>query len=424
MDMTKLKGKEDWFKVIGLKSIDDPSGRVSRKEMVVSLDQYPHDLSLGPNPREPVLSSPVSKKIERTLKESPDRFHLLNRGVTLVAKGMEYDNSSSRVRLRFAEGEGEQRFFGILDGGNTNARINRWRKELGDGDFAELSKRCLNIQVLIPRLEGRPPTEEMTDLLNDIKEARNTSVQVKSKSLADARRQFNTLQTVLFNEPYFNRIAWHEGQKGNIDALQLITLLMLFYPPFSYDADGNQPANAYGHKERCLDAYLEYSQSQPEQLDRWIRILPDLILLYDSIQLTFPEFYQGHFGRIKEVRIWDEKKHEPGSKKYSKNPQPTTFLEYPMKYTYPMGWTLPIFSSLRALAYEDKSGGIIAWKRDPLQFWKTYGRELCARYEPHMRENGYEVKKIATSVLCYQAMWQSVVEFYKNDLLQEHGISA
>jgi len=41
-----------------------------------------------------------------------------------------------------------------------------------------------------------------------------------------------------------------------------------------------------------------------------------------------------------------------------------------------------------------------------------------------MKEAGYEVKKIATNLICYQAMRQTVVELYKDELLREAGVIA
>jgi len=117
-----LKNATDWFRVREYKDINDPSGQVSRKELVLSLDQYPFDFNLGPNPREPDPTSRVSKRIGETLAEDVNRenFHLLNRGVTVVAKQVEYDNKSQRVRLTLAESPEEDHLYGILDGGNTN----------------------------------------------------------------------------------------------------------------------------------------------------------------------------------------------------------------------------------------------------------------------------------------------------------------
>ena len=427
MDVSKLKRPVDWFRVVCLKDVDDPSNQMNRKEMVVSLDQYPFGFGLGPNPRRPDLTSRVSKKIQETLNENGANFHLLNRGITIVAKSLEYDNKTDRVRLGLHENEEEERYYGILDGGNTNERINKWREELGDVENAkeELGKRFVNVQVLIPRLDGDvAPTGPMEDLLNDIKEARNTSVQVKQKSLADARRHFELLKTILEKQPYFEHISWREGDRGSIDALDIIILLMIYYPRFSEDVPGREPSNAYGHKERCLDAYLEFADKNPEEFAKWIGIVPRIIEFYDKLQCTFPASYGGRFGGIKEVRICDEKRFERGaSKKYRKTPAKSQFFGNDMTYDYPRGWLFPIFAAFRILVGPDKSGTDIAWKRDPVRFWDDHGEELCSRYQPHMREAGYDPKKIATNLICYQAMRQAVADLYKDELLSEAGIA-
>jgi hypothetical protein len=124
MQTEALKKPTDWFKVSSFKNLEDPSGKIERREIVVSLDQYPFGFGLGPNPRLPNLGSPVSRKIGDTLTENWRTFHLLNRGVTLVAKKVEYDNKSERVRFMLGEATpDDDRVYGILDGGNTNERI-------------------------------------------------------------------------------------------------------------------------------------------------------------------------------------------------------------------------------------------------------------------------------------------------------------
>jgi len=424
MQTDTLKKCTDWFRVQSIKDVDDPSNRVARKEAVVSLDQYPYDFGLGPNPRQPVLTSPVSKKIGETLSESWRDFHLLNRGVVVVAKSVEYDNKSQRARLVLDEAEEEKRLFGILDGGNTNARINMWREVLEGEDEVRTREAFVNMQILVPHLKGAEPTSEMLDLLNDIKEARNTSVQVKSKSLADARRHFDSVKSVLQDEPYFEEISWHEGQGGSIDALQIVTLLMMYYPGFCTSADGGEPSNAYGHKERCLDAFLEYAEKEPGELEKWIKILPKAVRLFDEMQVTFPEQYGGRFGRITEVQIYDERRYERGNKKYRKTPSKSLFLGVRMKYSYPVGWLYPLFAAFRVLAGPDKSGQEILWKREPVEFWQTHGQEICERFNPHMVAAGNEPKKIATNLLAYQAMRQAVTDLYKDELLKEAGITA
>lgn len=424
MELHTFKKCTDWFRTNSYKDLEDPSGQVSRKEAVVPLDQYPFDFGLGPNPRQPVLTSPVSKRIGETLVENWENFHLLNRGITVVVKSVEYDNKSQRLRLVLDESPEDERLYGILDGGNTNARLNKWREELEDAAQQRLHETFVNMQILIPNVKGNIPSPEMLDLLNDIKEARNTSVQVKTKSLADARCHFETLKATLQHEPYFGQISWHEGSGGSIDALQIISLLMVYYPSFCAASEGGEPSNAYGHKERCLDAFLEYAEKEPDQLDAWIRILPKTLKLFDKMQMTFPDHYAGRFGKITEVQIYDERRYERGNKKYRKTPTKSLFLGKTMKYSYPAGWLYPIFAAFRILAGPDKSGGGVVWKRDPLEFWLNHGQEICERYFPHVVAAGYEPKKVATNLLAYQAVRQSVNDLYKDELLKEAGITA
>jgi hypothetical protein len=217
MQTASLKNPTDWFRVHCFRNLEDPTSKIERREMVVSLDQYPYDFGLGPNPRLPDLGSPVAKKIRDTLDDNWKRFHLLNRGVTIVAKKVEYDNKSQRVRLVLDEIPEEVRLYGLLDGGNTNERINLWRRDLSDEDaVSKLAETFVNAQVLIPALNGAGElSPEMRDLLNDIKQARNTSVQVKSKSLADARRHFDILKAALSKEPTTVRFL---GEREKVEA--------------------------------------------------------------------------------------------------------------------------------------------------------------------------------------------------------------
>ena len=426
MQIDTLKKCTDWFRVHSFRDLEDPSGRVARKEIVVALDQYPHDFGLGPNPREPNLTSEVSKQIRDTLEGDWKNFHLLNRGVTVVAKDIDFDNRSQRVRFVLDETEEEKKFFGLLDGGNTNARVNVWREGL-DEQLAptRMAETYLNMQVLIPQMKGASvPAGEMLDLLNDIKEARNTSVQVKKKSLADARNHFEALKLALQKEPYFPQISWHEGQNGGIDAQQIVTLLMVYFPSFCSSAEGGEPSNAYGHKERCLDAFLEYAKTEPQELEKWIKILPALVELFDTIQMQFPDYYPGYFGKIAEVQIYSEKKYERGNKKYRKTAPTSQFMAREMKYSYPAGWIYPLFAAFRFLAGPDKSTGEVTWKKDPIQFWQKHAKTICDQYVPHIVAKDYAPKKIATDPLCYQAVRRAVTDLYKDELLREAGISA
>ena len=55
-------------------------------------------------------------------------------------------------------------------------------------------------------------------------------------------------------------------------------------------------------------------------MERWISIVPTLVRLFDELQVTLPEYYSGTFGKIEEVKIFDEKRYQKGQKKYRNTP--------------------------------------------------------------------------------------------------------
>lgn len=87
-------------------------------------------------------------------------------------------------------------------------------------------------------------------------------------------------------------------------------------------------------------------------------------------------------------------------------------------------WVYPIFAAFRLLAGSAKSGGEIAWKKEPIHFWQKHAQQISERYFPHIVSAGYEPRKIATNLLTYQAMRQAVSDLYKDELLAEAGITA
>jgi hypothetical protein len=167
---------------------------------------------------------------------------------------------------------------------------------------------------------------------------------------------------------------------------------------------------------------LSTRRKMATSLEKWISIVPTLIRLFDELQVKMPEHYSGTFGKIDEVKIFDEKRYQKGQKKYRNTPVKSQFLGLPMKYQYPVGWLYPLFAAFRHLVTVAKENGAVVWRRDPIDFFKGHGAELMRRYEPHIRDAGYETKKIATSFICYQAMGQAVKDMYKDELLKDAGI--
>jgi hypothetical protein len=162
--------------------------------------------------------------------------------------------------------------------------------------------------------------------------------------------------------------------------------------------------------------------NEPTELERWIALLPKMLSLFDELQLTFPDSYEGRFGKINEVQIYDVKRYEKGSTKYRKTPVRTLFLGNEMIYSYPVGWIYPLYAAFRFLALPNEAEAN-RWRDDPIEFWRRHRAEITASYMPHVIAAGYEPKKIATNPLCYQAVRQKVIDLFKNELLLKAGIS-
>ena len=64
---------------------------------LVAVGDLPKDIPLEPDPRVPKISGPIIRKISESLKSNDGRFHLLNRGITISAHGVDFDNSSREI---------------------------------------------------------------------------------------------------------------------------------------------------------------------------------------------------------------------------------------------------------------------------------------------------------------------------------------
>lgn len=378
----KLRSTSDWFTVESIRTIDDPTGKIVRRELVVSLKELPHfyddELHLGPNPRRAnSLNSTQRDEIRQALIDTGEQFHHLNRGLTIVAKKIDVDDKSKgriRIRLHLADDPEEGELFGLLDGGHTNEIVNRYRTELLDSEDEEadenLAARFVNVQVLIP---NETSSEELTTLLRSISRARNNNVQVKRRDLENLDHLFDQIKEVLKDQPYAELVRWRDGDdKKPIDGQMLLILLMIFHQewvPYTED-----PIAAYGQKGVCLEEFKTHSEEKsPEYTSQLVMQLPTLLKLFDTIELELPDAYNkagGKFGKFEST-----KNIAPKSAKTQLH------SETPWKYT--TSWVYPLYAGFRQLL--EYSEGEFRWKKEPVQFWKDHKVEICRAYARQLR---------------------------------------
>jgi hypothetical protein len=312
------------FPAVSFKKLETPYEDNGQKDymMVVNLKRLPkiEDKWFEINPRHQNVSSAVSKDIKETLETNPETFYFKNRGLTILAKKVIYDNKKEEVIIELED----NKIHGLLDGGHSYKAIINHLEE--NQDF--MSGSFVKVEVL----EGFKEVDEVVDLVA----ARNTSAQVKDVSLFDLRDYFKDIKMVLAAEPaYCDNIAYKEfelqdeNEKKKELSIQDILSYLICFDSEEYSWT-NHPIQAYSSKTATLDYYEKHRK----RLSKYITLLPTILKLWDTIQKEYPKVYAGKMGSL------------PGVKK--KNTK-LYFLDDTCEYKIPRGYIYPILASFRDL---------------------------------------------------------------------------
>lgn len=332
------------------RKLDDPyeNGASKKYLFYVKVDDVADDIPMATNPREQKLTSAVATAIQESLLSNDGYFHLKNRGIVLSAESVKYNNIERTVTIYFSDDS----LHGNIDGGHTYKIICEHKGE--------------NLDQYV-QFEVMTGVEDIIELLA---EARNTSVQVDVKSMAELANRFDPIKEGIEGMPFFNRIAFKQNQttvddetgKKNkmIDAREIVAIVEMFN--ITKYGSTLHPVQAYSSKGQVLDAYLE----DPDYYRRYSNVMPDIFDLYDAIELDFAEAYNYGGGRY-------------GRKKYSgykdgKIVGKSKFGTKDLKYKIPDGILYPTLAAFRSLLVYNEQTEKYEWKdgRDPIDVW-----DLC-----------------------------------------------
>lgn len=295
------------------------------------------------------LNSNVSIAIRESLLSNDGNFHKKNRGMLLSAEGLNYNKNTNEVTLYFTDFTQH----GNLDGGHTYSILKK-HKGATTNQFV--------------RIEVMTGVEE---IIEQLAEARNTSVQVDEKSMAELQDKFDPIKEGLEGMQFFQNIAFRQNQVNYdednnrikmIDAREVVALISMFNP-LQYD-ENHQPTQAYSSKAAMLRKYLDNS----EQYRKFVNIMPDIFELYDAIECDFAGAYNVQGGKY-------------GRKKYSgyrdgNIVNSSKFGYHDMQYRIPDGLIYPIVAAFRSLVIENDSTNKYEWVRSPLEVWETIKNQM------------------------------------------------
>jgi hypothetical protein len=388
------------FPVASFRKISSPTDDKIGKTYiaVVNVKDLPKELDdwRALNPRDPKLSSGVSKKILETLQDQPDLFLLKNRGLTILVEKVEFDNQSNLLKIEMVDNSKH----GLLDGGHTFRVIRSFIDALEPDELTDVSA-----MVKLEILEG---VQDRNDVIG-IVEARNTSTQVKEQGIEDLMGTFDVIKEVLKGKPYENRIAYKEyelledGSKKDIDIKEILSYLVCFDVE-SFDKS-KHPIKAYSTKAILVDHF----SSRKKEMEKYVQLLPEILELRDVIYLELPDAYNksandeagGKFGKLTGVTDTSSKK-KMGD----------VVLEFTGKkshYRIPSGFIYPVLASFRNLVGIDTKNGkcYCYWKTDPIKFFCDLKYDLASRVGGQAKElrNPNKLgKDVATWQSCYDAV--------------------
>ncbi|KRL85016.1 hypothetical protein FC50_GL001872 [Lacticaseibacillus pantheris DSM 15945 = JCM 12539 = NBRC 106106] len=323
--------------------------------LLVDVKDLPSNLPTEVNPRAVNKKTKVFRRIEDGLQNDEEQFYVENRGILISAKGVKIDSLNKVIMLNVgSRTEADLSQYGILDGGHTYQAILTKRSKIAAD------------QIQYVHLEVITGIDEIDSLAS----ARNTSVAVGDKAIAELADKFDFVKSAISELPFAGDISYKENESEKpLDATDLIRLMYAFNISKYPEGKVAQPVPAYSGKAAVLKDYLtSYDESSEHESSnpyyKLAQLLPGITKLYDLVEKDMANKYRditpnGKFGKIKGIEL-----RKTTTKYYGHNTE----------YTISQGLLLPIVGAFRALVKDN--GTRYDWTVDPDTVWNSIGAKL------------------------------------------------
>jgi hypothetical protein len=341
------------------------------------------------NPREVNRRSAVYRAISQTLTQESARFHERNRGITLVAGDLSFDDKRREAVMSLED----TRLHGVVDGAHTLDAILEAQRQPPENGWPAY--------VFIKVVTGMD-----ADQIAEIAGGLNTSQQVDLKSLENLRDHFSELQRVIRNEPYADSVAYKMNEDKPVDVREVLYYLAVF-DCSQYD-EKKHPVALFGRKEGIVRRFAEQAAPDSDAGDSF-RILiskaPEILRLRDEIEKRALELGVGRYKAGKSTRIRSESHRE----------NHLIFLDAKVNGKIPLGWIMPLLAGFRANVEWNKPKGSFRWiiPVDEL-LNKCIDRLVLGIKEIHEQENSrpeYVGRNAIAWRMSYSTVSQAILEW-------------
>lgn len=338
------------------------------------------------NPREVKQTTSVYKSMWQTLTEEPEHFAERNRGLTITAADVSYDEKRHDVVLTFDD----KASHGVIDGGHTLHAILRGQEYKSEEEWPA--------KVFVKVITGAAP-----DQIAEIAGGLNNSQQVDLKSLENLKEHFGALQTVLAGEPYAELIAYKMNEVKPIDVREILYYLAVF-DAGTYTNE-RHPAALFGRKEGIVrDFAKEAKDGFRGSFGILITKAPEILRLRDAIEKSALNEKVGRYAASKRARV--------KSPKHVKNP--LHFMNEEVNGRIPLGWLMPLLGGFRANVEWNVPSGTFSWKVPNDTLLPSCIEGLVAGVkEIHEREGSrpeYVGRSATAWRMCYERVQRAILE--------------
>jgi AIPR protein len=234
------------------------------------------------NVRPPKDNHPFKEMI-KSVEDTPELFHLKNRGITYICEKFHCDNQSRKLTITVPKvpksrlDEESSPRFGIADGGHTFKVV--------EDVTADMETYRQDEEWIEPFVRVHFMASESDVLgIDDVVEALNTSIQVKRFTLEEYRGKFDELKGALTSTNFdISHVAFRENEDKPWQVTEIIQRLACFLKDRWKIIP---PSSMYRSKDKALQLFINDSEGEFKKL---YPVIKDLV--------TFPEFVQSSLSK-------------------------------------------------------------------------------------------------------------------------------
>jgi hypothetical protein len=352
------------------------------------------------NPRVPKfnkkeeLQGPVAKAMIRTLQEEPEKFVLKNQGIYLLVKGVEFNKQEGGQGIVHVALENPE-FHGLVNGGHTYRAIRQVADER-EADNEEASR----LEEAFVRLHIMEGIDE--DLITDLAEGLNRSMQVDNPSLENLRGRFDEIKEHLKGKTGADQISYRQGDIGDVEILQVLTFMGMLDLNRFPDRK-THPNVLFGHPKEVLQYFIEDSKKEHSVFRRILPRLHEILVLSDLIQqlgVQVPELARLKVSNSKKDNRVRSRKHKG---------RPAYFAGGTIDGSFPLGWLYPMLAAFRAnISPSDWEKGEFKWIMNPRDLLKEVIEELARIVRQEHEDNKGKPAEVGKREAAYRACFSVI----------------